>query len=258
MKVMGKLEEKLAESLTAETTDLIPHLPYLLQDLWELGSNPEEIIELIRRNIQVETKLRILDLACGKGAVSVKMAKEFGCCVKGIDIMPEFIKYAKQKAIEHRVEQLCYFDTEDISISVTKERDYDVVIFGGAGDILGSPEITIEKLKHTIRPDGFVIIDDVYSRERSTSNYLTYEEWLKIFIKARVKLIEAKPVNEEYLININNKNNQYIINRANELKMKYPEKTTIFDNYINSQLAECNELENEIVAVTWMLRNRSV
>lgn len=255
---MGELEEKLAESLTAKTTDLIPHLPYLLQDLWELGSNPEEIIELVRRNIQAETKLRILDLACGKGAVSVKMAKELGCCVKGIDIMPEFINYAKQKAIEYRVEQLCCFDAEDINISVSKERNYDLVIFGGAGDILGGPEIMIKKLKQTIRPDGFIIIDDVYSLERSTSNYLTYEQWLKIFIKAEVKLIEAKPANEKDLKNINDKNNQYIINRANELKKKYPEKTTIFDSYINSQLAECNELENEIVAVTWMLRNRSI
>lgn len=258
MKVMGKLEEKLAESLTAKTTDLIPHLSYLLQDLWELGSNPEEIIELVRRNIQVESKLRILDLACGKGAVSVKMAKELGCLVKGIDIMPEFVNYAKQKAIEYRVEQLCCFDTEDINISVSKERNYDVVIFGGAGDILGGPEITIKKLKQTIRPDGLIIIDDVYSREGSTSNYLTYEQWLEIFIKAGVRLIEAKPVNEEDLKNINDKNNQYIINRANELKKKYPQNITIFDSYINSQLAECNELENDIVAVTWMLRNRSI
>lgn len=29
---------KLAASLTAETTDLLPFLPYLLQDFWELGS----------------------------------------------------------------------------------------------------------------------------------------------------------------------------------------------------------------------------
>lgn len=30
-------EEKLAASLTAETTELLPYLPYLLQDLWTYG-----------------------------------------------------------------------------------------------------------------------------------------------------------------------------------------------------------------------------
>jgi len=34
---MLDVKEKLAKSLTAETTELIPYLPYLLQDLWELG-----------------------------------------------------------------------------------------------------------------------------------------------------------------------------------------------------------------------------
>lgn len=42
---MSNVEEKLAKSLTAESTELIPYLPYLLQDLWELGSSPKDIIE---------------------------------------------------------------------------------------------------------------------------------------------------------------------------------------------------------------------
>ncbi|HRS21797.1 MAG TPA: class I SAM-dependent methyltransferase, partial [Clostridia bacterium] len=82
---MGEVEEKLAKSLTGETTELIPYLPYLLQDLWELGSDPKEIIGLIRKNIQKVKDLKILDLACGKGAASVKLAKELGCNVQGID-----------------------------------------------------------------------------------------------------------------------------------------------------------------------------
>ena len=36
---MAIIEEKLARSLTADSTQLIPYLPYLLQDLWELGRN---------------------------------------------------------------------------------------------------------------------------------------------------------------------------------------------------------------------------
>ena len=44
---MSDVEEKLAKSLTAESVELIPYLPYLLQDLWELGSSPKDMIHLI-------------------------------------------------------------------------------------------------------------------------------------------------------------------------------------------------------------------
>ncbi|MGE5494631.1 MAG: hypothetical protein ACM3S4_04950 [Burkholderiales bacterium] len=41
------MREKVAKSLTAESTALLPYLPYLLQDLWELGSSPDEIVSAI-------------------------------------------------------------------------------------------------------------------------------------------------------------------------------------------------------------------
>lgn len=87
---MSKVEEKLAKSLTAESTELIPFLPNLLCDLWELGSSPKDVICLITKHIADPKGIRVLDLACGKGAVSVMTAKEIGCFVKGIDILPEF------------------------------------------------------------------------------------------------------------------------------------------------------------------------
>jgi hypothetical protein len=67
-------EEKLAKALTAETTELIPFLPYLLQDLWELGSNPRDIIKLIKKHITISENTVFLELACGKGACAVKIA----------------------------------------------------------------------------------------------------------------------------------------------------------------------------------------
>ena len=95
---MKTTEEKLAKSLTAESTELIPHLPYLLQDLWEMGSSPKDMLELVRKHIHVSMKTKVLDLECGKGAVSVYLAKELGRRVKGIDLIPEFIDVALEKA----------------------------------------------------------------------------------------------------------------------------------------------------------------
>jgi len=101
---MSTVEEKPAKSLTAESVELIPYLPYLLQDLWELGSSPPDIISLITKHADVSGQPTVLDLACGKGAVSIQLAKELGCQTKGIDLIPEFIDFAPKKAQGYSVE----------------------------------------------------------------------------------------------------------------------------------------------------------
>ena len=251
---MKDVEEKLAKSLTAETTELIPFLPYLLQDLWELGSSPSDIEALIRKHIPSPEQLRILDLGCGKGAVSIHLAKVLGCRVKGIDLMPEFINYACQKAVEFGVRDLCEFMVGDINEAVITERGFDVVILGAVGDVLGVPDRTIYKLKQTVKDEGYLLIDDAYSREGTSGTSPSYEEWLDLFTQEEVNFLEAKPVNQSELIKLNEVQQACIRRRAAELKIKHPEKISIFDGYVASQQAECDELENDIVAVTWMLK----
>lgn len=130
--------EKLAQSLTGDSTDIIPFLPYLLQDLWELGSSPQEMLSLIKNHIPLNEDGRVLDLGCGKGAVSIRLAKELGCCCQGIDLLPDFVQYAREKAIEYGVGGLCEFTVGDIAEAVQAERGYDLVIYGAVGNILGS------------------------------------------------------------------------------------------------------------------------
>ena len=251
---MKTVEEKLAQSLTAKSTELIPHLPYLLQDLWELGSSPKDMLEMVKKHVGVSEKTKVLDLACGKGAVSVHIAKELGCRIKGIDLIPEFIDVALQKAEEIGVEEFCEFAVGDITEAVTIEKDYDLVILGAVGDVLGNPEETVAQLKNTVKKDGYILIDDAYAKENANPKHLTRKQWLETFRNTGVKLVEEKLIEEEELASINDEQQKWIIKRARELKEKLPEKADLFDSYIRSQQAECNELENEISGVTMLLQ----
>ena len=250
---MTCVEEKLAKSLTAESTELIPYLPYLLQDLWELGSSPRDMLDMIRRHISVSEHTRVLDLACGKGPVSVHLAKELGCKVKGIDMIPDFIEFANEKAKEHGVDALCVFAVGDITEAVKVETGYDIVVLGAVGDVLGNPEETIRKLKNTIKPRGYIIIDDAYG-SGAEIDYYTRQEWSEVFDRTSVSLIEEKLGDQDELVGLNREQQGLIVRRANELIEKYPEKSHLFESYIKSQQAECDELENEISGVTLMLR----
>jgi hypothetical protein len=65
------LEAKVVKSLDGEDDELYNFIPYLLQDLWEIGSSPEVIINMVKKHVG-KSNLSVLDLGCGKGAVSVK------------------------------------------------------------------------------------------------------------------------------------------------------------------------------------------
>lgn len=252
---MEAVEEKLAQSLSAEgSVELIPYLPYLLQDLWELGSSPRDMLEMVQKHITTSGETRVLDLACGKGAVSIHLAKELGCMVKGIDIIPDFVDYARQKAKEYEVEHLCKFVVGDITKAVKKETNYDIVILGAVGDVLGNPANTMAILKDTVKKGGYVLIDDGYAKDLANTKYFTRDQWLSTFAEAGFRLVDENVIGDAELASINQKQQNWIMQRALELKKKFPEKAHLFESYIQSQQAECDELEEDIDGVTILLQ----
>jgi ubiquinone/menaquinone biosynthesis C-methylase UbiE len=252
---MTTMEEKLAHSLTAESLELIPFLPYLLQDIWELGSIPKDVEHLLSRHDLVDSSAKILDLACGKGAVSIHLAGVFGCNVKGIDILPEFIDYAKNKAYEFGLSDVCKFIVEDINLSVDNEKNFDIVVFGAVGDVLGDRVETLSKLKRTIKPKGYCVIDDAYSLIQTDMKYPSRKQWIKDLDTAGFELVDEVIGDLDTVRDIDRFNQACIENRAEELKQAYPMQAEMFASYVRSQQAECDELENALTCFTWLLRS---
>lgn len=252
---MTERDEKLASSLTAESTDLLPFLPYLLQDLWELGSSPEDIMSLLEENTDISDEFTVLDLGCGKGAVSILISEKFKCHSKGIGLIPGFIEEARKKTRDYNVFDLCYFTTADIMDAVNHEKNYDIVIYGAVGEVLGSPVELISQLRQTLKPGGVLVIDDAYAEDAS-SGYHKKEEWLGFFEQTNVDLIDEKVVDKEEFTNLCQDQIEKISKRAGELKEKYPDHSELFDSYIKSQQAEYDELKNSISGVTFLLKMR--
>jgi len=260
--ITKETEEKLVRSLSWETTDLLPFLPYLLQDFWELGSDPELIADVIDKHISVSDKTRILDLACGKGAVTVKVAHQLRVRVKGIDLMPEFIEYAVSKANEFGVESLCEFVLDDINEAVKTEKDYDCVVFGAAGvEVFGGAAAALQKLKSTVKPGGYILIEEGYipdegKREDIRYNadaYYPLQHWLDLFKEAGLELVESASGHSEGDFDAET-GLAAITGRANELIEKYPDKKELFDGYVRNQRDEYADIGDSLATVTWVLR----
>jgi SAM-dependent methyltransferase len=254
---MKTIEESFVVAMDGSDKELFPFLPYILQDVWKIGADPDTIIKLIRKYCNNIADLKLLDLGCGKGAVSVKAAKELGCVCYGIDAIPEFIEFARQKAIEFKVNHLCEFETGDIREKVNEFSDYDVVILGAIGPVFGDYFSTLSRLEKCINGNGIFIIDDGYLNDDCDLNHpLVYKKTdiLQQIEKAGMHLVEDDIMDRNDIKDFDDYIFDNLKNRCFELIEKFPDKQNLFLDYIKRQEVENDLLENDIIGTTMVIK----
>jgi ubiquinone/menaquinone biosynthesis C-methylase UbiE len=251
-------QQSVANSLEVEKR-LLPYIAYLLQDLWALGSSVNQILDLFSTLSLSSDTTKVLDLGCGKGAVSVQIASNFGFDVVGVDAMPEFLKDAYKKSSEYQVSDLCTFIEQDILTYMTDKHNFDIVILASLGGILGSNKNTIKKLRTQIRPGGYIVIDDGYLKKNELLNrkgykhYRNHEKTVEELTMFNDRLLSEIPTTEISL-KINNEYLKVIKNRSIELIDQYPELEKDLNNYLDLQREECDILNGEIEGMIWVLK----
>ncbi|HDR52606.1 MAG TPA: class I SAM-dependent methyltransferase [Mariniphaga anaerophila] len=256
------LEESVMASLDCSDAAILPWLPFILQDFWEMGSDSDTIIHLIKKHLKSNpAKSKVLDLGCGKGAISVKTAKKLGCSCLGIDAISEFIDFARLKANEYRVSHLCIFETGDIRKMINRPARYDIIISGAIGPVLGNYYETLTKLKLCLNETGIIIIDDGYIGNKSRFTHpqmLKKSELLKQvdttgMVLADEVTTDAKgKKNESYDAKYNNLEERCLV-----LISMHPDKAGMFLNFLKKQRAEYNLLKSEITCSTMVFQRKT-
>jgi len=255
-----KQKNQIAKAFDA-TPELIPFIPYLLQDLFELGSSPEIIINILK-SLNLKKDSRILDLACGKGAVSIRVAKELDYYTLGVDLFEPFIAEAVNKAILQVVAELCTFEVEDIAASISTRKDFDVVILASAETLLGNLDSTIFSLRNTVRHGGYIIYDGAYLNENLPTVHPEYSVLQNYAGTRKVLQSYGDEIIREVLIpadetkSINSRYTELILNRAEELINLNPDKKDLLTGYVRKQEAECKIIESEITGCVWCLQKK--
>jgi cyclopropane fatty-acyl-phospholipid synthase-like methyltransferase len=253
-------ELSISKSLETEPS-LLPYIPELLEDLWALGSSPEPIVEILKPLNLQHPDNKVLDLGCGKGAVSITLAHKFGFNIVGIDACDAFLKEARKKAIEFNVSELCYFELDDIRKFINKAKNFDVVIYASLGNILGSFDECIGYLRQTVHPGGFILVDDGFLngpskiKRQGYEHYVSHEDTIKqltsfddILLNEIITEEESKSINEKYL--------KVIKKRANNLTDRIPGLKEPINCYIKNQEIECDILDKNITGAIWLLQRK--
>lgn len=259
---MKTVEESVVTAMDGDNTEIFSFLPYILQDFWEIGTSSEIVILLIEKHIKSPSQLHILDLGCGKGAVSIKLAEKFGCKCLGIDAIKEFIEEAQIKAKEYQVDTLCTFKTGDIREDIKTLELFDVIILGAIGQVFGNYYETLTTLRPHLKENGYIIVDDGYLDDTSDFDYpksIKKKDLTDQIATAKMRLLdEIIPTDAETQEISDGHNTEYnfIVKRCNELMKQYPDKASVFEKYIKNQETEYENLEQNLICSTLMITKR--
>jgi len=147
--------------LTAEMTPEMEALKTRLKATWMSGDYGHfakylepGALEFLSR-IPIEPGMRILDVACGAGQISIPAARA-GAKVTGIDIAPNLIEQARARA---RAENLdAHFDEGDAELLPYEDSSFDIVISLIGAMFAPRPELVAAELKRVCRPGGKIIM----------------------------------------------------------------------------------------------------
>lgn len=111
---------------------------------------------------RIEKGQRVLDLGCGTGALTLRVAQK-NATVKGIDVNSQMLDIARKRAMEANLTQnmeLCEMGVAELGSE--ESASYDVVTSGLCFSELSEDEITyaLKEISRILKPGGLVLVAD--------------------------------------------------------------------------------------------------
>jgi hypothetical protein len=132
----------------------------------------------------------------------------------GIDACEEFLEEARHKASDWGVSSRCRFELRDMRLFIKQKEaaDFDVVVFASLGGLLGDFRELAGKLRRTVYPGGYMVIDDGFLtgeesvRRPGYGHYVPHVQALEqltshgdTLVEERLTIEENLKINQDYL-----------------------------------------------------------
>jgi len=118
--------------------------------------------DLAFKMIKVEKGMNVLDIGCGTGNFSIKLAK-MGCIVTGIDISDNMLNIARQKAAEENLDiKFLHMDLNDLKF---EENEFDAVFSMAAFEFIDDEDApkALEGMLKVVKKGKQVLIGTISS-----------------------------------------------------------------------------------------------
>jgi ubiquinone biosynthesis O-methyltransferase len=155
--------------------------------------------DLAFRLFKIEPGMRILDIGCGTGNFSIKLAK-MGCRVIGIDVSDEMLEIAKEKALKLGLE--VEFHNMNVYDLKLKNEMFDGAFSMAAFEFIKEPKKAIDEIFRVVKKDGKILIGTINKDSKWGELYLSeYFQNNTVFKYADFKVLDdLKELNTENII----------------------------------------------------------
>ena len=162
--------EKLGARLGV-SPEIIPYMAEVFLDHTIINPVLPETMSLLGRLLDLKPGKKVLDLACGKGGVSLPLVYTYKVNLTGIDLLPDFIREAWSRAEYTGLYEYCDFKLDDAAKFVAETRNkWDAVLVVGAMSIIWpGVEEGAKAVLPLIAPGGFLVVGEPYLKEGRTS-----------------------------------------------------------------------------------------
>lgn len=148
---------------------------------------------------KVKKGMKILDVGCGTGNFSIKLAK-MGCKVIGIDISEEMLNIAKEKAKKEALDiQFYKMDVYDLKF---EDEYFDGVFSMAAFEFIKEPDKALNEIFRVIKKGGQILVGTINKDSKWGELYLSEEFQKKtVFKYADFKTLDdLTKLKSEYLV----------------------------------------------------------
>lgn len=174
--------------------EMIPLLPQLPSRTNLMNPWVRQLPGLFQ-GLRLKRGMTVLDIPCGRGGVSVPLARKYSVKVLGYDIFPDYVQIANDFAVKHGVGKLCSFNLGDIRQIVKRKNICDLLLWVAAPRLWGKSEATIKALRGCVNHGGLVLIADAYlyseSRSKGYEDYETLADTTEGFTSCGDRLVRV-------------------------------------------------------------------
>lgn len=148
----GRFEESLYREIRQETWQ-----DDFGQNGWITAAEQDQFIEWL----ELRPKKRLLDVACGSGGPSLRIAGRTGATVVGVDIHPDGIRTASQQAARRGLTELASFEVLDAGQALPfEDKAFDAVMCIDAINHLAHRPRVLAEWARVLRPAGRLLFTD--------------------------------------------------------------------------------------------------
>ncbi len=143
-------------------------------DAWyesKIGSFADKVeTELAFRLFEPKNGMKVLDVGCGTGLFSIKLAG-LGCKVTGIDISKQMIDIAKRKAVERNLSIDFYqMDVNELNF---EEESFDAVFSMATLEFIENTQKAYNQMYKVLKKDGPLLIGSINKDSKWAKMYMS-------------------------------------------------------------------------------------